>query len=146
MTYRHPRAQRLAVVLDIRRREEKEVLQRWGDIEKRLTAEKDKRTQLSDYASEYRRQITAPTSASVAAGQVHNSLEFIGQIDTALHQQDQQLQELQAMSDKARAVYLDVHHKADALESMIEKLEEEHRLMLNRAEQREADEWATRRR
>ena len=146
MSYLHPRAQRLAVVLNIRRREEKEALQRWGEITKRLAAEQDRRTQLSYYASEYRRQITAPKSVSVAAGQIHNSLEFIGQIETALEQQDQQLQELQAMSDKARAVYLDVHHKADALDGMIEKLEEEYRRMLNQAEQREADEWNTRRR
>ena len=36
--------------------------------------------------------------------------------------------------------YLEVHHKADAMESMIDKLEEEHKLSISRAEQREADE------
>jgi len=146
MTYQHPRARRLAVVLNLKRREEQEALQRWGDIEKRLTAEKEKRSQLDAYAQEYRRKITTPTERSMAAGQVHNSLGFIGQIETALVQQDNQLQELEAQSHRARDAYLDVHHKADAMEKMIDKLEEEHRQILNRAEQREADEWANRRR
>ncbi|MAE33645.1 MAG: flagellar export protein FliJ [Oceanospirillaceae bacterium] len=146
MTYQHPRSRRLAVVLNLKRREEKEALQRWGDIEQRLTAEKDKRTQLDTYAQEYRRQITRPADQSVAAGQIHNSLEFIGQIETALAQQDSQLKELEALSQRARDAYLEIHHKADALESMIDKLEEEHKLATSRAEQREADEWANRRR
>ena len=146
MTYQHPRSKRLAVVLNLKRREEKEALQRWGDIEQRLTAEKDKRTQLDTYAQEYRRQITSPADQRVAAGQIHNSLEFIGQIETALAQQDNQLKELEALSQRARDAYLEVHHKADAMESMIDKLEEEHKLSISRAEQREADEWANRRR
>ena len=67
-------------------------------------------------------------------------------IETALAQQDNQLKELEALSQRARDAYLEVHHKADAMESMIDKLEEEHKLSISRAEQREADEWANRRR
>jgi len=146
MSYRHPRARRLAVVLDLNRREEQDALRRWGDIEQRLNAERDKRTQLQGYAQDYRQQITTPTDHAVSAGHIHNSLEFISQIESALTQQDTQLAQLEAQSNKARQAYLEIHNKVDAMEKMIDRLEQEFQNDFNRREQREADEWANRRR
>lgn len=146
MAYRHPRARRLGVVLDLTRREEQEALQRWGDIQQRLLAEKEKRTQLCAYADDYRRQITTPNTQAVSAGNIHNSLDFIRQIESALVQQETQISQLDAQSTTARSAYLDVHNKADALEKMIDRLEQEHQQDLNRREQIESDEWASRRR
>ncbi|MEK9767180.1 MAG: flagellar export protein FliJ, partial [Thalassolituus sp.] len=117
-----------------------------GDIEQRLSAERDKRKQLQGYAQDYRQQITAPTGQAVSAGHIHNSLEFISQIESALTQQDTQLAQLQAQSDKARQAYLVIHNKVDAMEKMIERLEQDFQSDLSRREQREADEWANRRR
>lgn len=146
MAYRHPRAQRLSVVLDLTRREEKEALQRWGDIQQRLTAEEEKRTQLDSYVADYRRQITTPSAQSMSAGNIHNSLEFIQQIESALQQQGQQISQLEAQNVSARGAYLDIHNKAEALEKMIQRLEDEHQQAVARREQHESDEWVNRRR
>lgn len=146
MSYRHPRARRLAVVLDLTRREEQEALQRWGDIQQRLTSEHEKRTQLDTYVADYRCQITSPTTQAVSAGNIHNSLEFIQQIESALQQQEIQISQLEAQNTSARNSYLETHNKADALEKMIGRLEDEHQQELNRLEQQESDEWANRRR
>jgi flagellar FliJ protein len=146
MGYHHPRARRLGIVLDLTRREEKDALQRWGDIQQRLTAEQEKRTQLDSYIDDYRRQITTPSASAVSAGNIHNSLDFIQQIESALLQQETQISQLEAQNTSARSAYLETHNKADALEKMIDRLEKEHQQEINRREQQESDEWANRRR
>ena len=139
-----PRAKRLAVVLDINRREEDAALRRWGDIQQRLRSEHDKRSQLDQYANEYRRNITTPGQGQMRSGDIQNSLGFIGQIEQAMVQQDTQLKELQAQCERARQAYLDMHNKAEAMQKMIDRLEKEFSAEQSRSEQREADEWASR--
>ena len=144
MNYRHPRAQRLKVVLDLTEREEQDALQRWGDVQKKLAGEQEKRQQLKNYASDYQRQLSAPGKALIRAGDMHNTLGFIRQIESALRQQEAQIAQLEVMTAKARGAYLQAHGKTEALKNMMQRLEDEHALEVSRREQREADEWATR--
>ncbi|MDF1764304.1 MAG: flagellar export protein FliJ [Oleibacter sp.] len=144
--YRHPRAKRLAVVLNISQREEQEALKRWGDAEQKLNAETEKTNQLNSYADDYHKQLSNPSQTSVRAGDMHNTLSFLKQIKAALSQQEQRINQLRAQAAKARASYLECHGKVDAMVKMIDRLELEFQQTLNRNEQRKADEWSNRQR
>ena len=104
MQYHHPRARRLKVVLDLNEREEQEALQRWGQVQQKLDAEKQKRQQLTEYANDYQRKLSTPGQALVRAGDVHNTLGFIRQIEGALQQQETQIAQLETVAEKPAAL------------------------------------------
>ena len=91
MNYRHPRARRLSVVLELAEKDEKEALRRWGDSQQKLGAEEERQQQLTLYAADYQKQISTPSAGQISAGMIHNTLGFISQIETALHQQQEQI-------------------------------------------------------
>jgi len=120
MTRQHPRARRLQVVLDLTEREEQQALQQWGELQQRLAQEQEQRQQLQLYSQEYQQKISSPSPAPLGAGQIHNTLGFIGQIDQAIDAQQQQIALLKQQADAAQKQYLAVHGKAkgiDILES-----------------------------
>ncbi|TNC88226.1 MAG: flagellar export protein FliJ [Thalassolituus sp.] len=144
MNYRHPRAKRLKVVFEIAEREEQDALQRWGLAQQKLEAEKAKRSQLSDYAGDYQRRLATPGQTTVKAGDMHNTLGFIRQIESALRQQEGQIAQLETLTAKARTAYLEARGKTEAMKKMLERLEQEYQSEQNAREQREADEWSNR--
>ncbi|AHK17406.1 flagellar export protein FliJ [Thalassolituus oleivorans] len=144
MRYRHPRARRLAVVLELAEKDEKEALRRWGDSQKKLVLEEERQQQLTVYAADYQKQIATPSSGHISAGMIHNTLGFISQIETALNQQQEQIKRLRAQTERARDAYLKSHGKVQAMQQLLQRLEQEFEHEQDRQQQREADEWATR--
>ncbi len=141
---RHPRAQRLQVVLDLTERQEQDALREWGTLQQQLLQEQNQRQQLEVYTLEYQQQISAPRDTPVTAGSVHNALGFMGQIEAALKSQSQKIRQVQDKTDKARESYLVLRGKVKALTDLIDKLEQEFMLQDEKNAQKQADEWANR--
>lgn len=143
MKRRHPRAQRLQVVLDLTEREEKAALASWGELEQKLRQEEQQRQQLTSYHDEYQQKISTP-GGGISAGQIHNTLGFMAQIETAMKSQSEQIRLLKKRSDAARETYLKVHGKVKALTDLIERLEQEAAVQEDIKAQKQSDEWANR--
>ena len=141
---RHPRARRLQVVLDLTEREEQQALSQWGALQQKLAAEQEQRQQLLTYSLEYQQKISAPSSTAVSAGQIHNTIGFMGQIEQAINAQQQQIALLQKQTDNARQHYLALHGKVKALQELIERLELEAAQVADKEAQKQSDEWASR--
>ena len=140
----HPRARRLKVVLDLAVKDEKQALQRWGQFQQKLQHEQEKQTQLTSYREDYQRHLSSPVKGVITSGAIHNTMDFIGQIETALKSQSKQLAQLERQTETAHSHYMELHAKTQALEKMIQRLEDSYVAQQNKAEQVEADEWVTR--
>ncbi len=144
MKRRHPRAQRLQVVLELTEREEKSALQVWGDLQQKLRQEEAQRDQLEQYRAEYQNKISLPGHQQISAGHIHNTIGFVAQIETAMRSQQEQITLLRQQCGQAQSQYLTLHGKSKALTELIERLEQEAAAADDRQAQKQADEWSNR--
>lgn len=141
---RHPRAKRLQVVLDLAQRAEQSALKALAHHQQSFLAEQQQKDQLLIYADEYQRQLSTPTGSAIQAGQLHNTMGFLQQIETAIKGQAQQLSLLQQRVEAARNEWLCCQGKVKALQSLLDKLDIEYAQEQDRRQQVEADEWSNR--
>jgi flagellar FliJ protein len=141
---KHPRARRLQVLLDMAEKAEQQALQEWGKLQQKLQQEEQQRAQLTGYANEYQQQLSSPTDKALSSGFLHNTLGFIGQIETALQTQNEQIKLLQERVATARSHYLEHHGKVKALSGLMDRLDHEHDQQADKELQKQSDEWANR--
>lgn len=141
---KHPRASRLQVLLDMAEKAEQQALQEWGRLQQKLQQEEQQRAQLTGYANEYQQQLSSPTGKALSSGFLHNTLGFIGQIETALRTQNEQIRLLQDRTDAARRQYLEHHGKVKALSGLMDRLDREYEQQADKELQKQSDEWANR--
>ncbi|MCY0966037.1 flagellar export protein FliJ [Parathalassolituus penaei] len=141
---RHPRGKRLLPVYRQAQQQQQQALADWGQLQQKLLEEEEQRQQLLEYADDYRRQITAPSTGLIQAATIHNTLGFLAQVEQAVQGQAQQINLLKARIERAREVYLTKRGKTDGLQRLIDKLDREWEEQQQKAEQRQADEWANR--
>lgn len=141
---RHARAKRLQIILDLAEREQEKRLQAWGQLQAQLHAEQQQREQLLRYHQEYQQQISAPTTQALSAGQLHTTLGFMGQVQQALTSQEEKLHRLEMRTEQARLAFLEQQGKTQALVKLMDKLDAEHDLAVEKELQKQADEWANR--
>ncbi|MCT7357468.1 flagellar export protein FliJ [Thalassolituus pacificus] len=141
---RHPRARRLQILFDMAEKAEQQALQEWGQLQQKLHQEEEQRTQLSGYANEYQQQLSVPSGKALSSGFLHNTLGFIGQIETALKTQNEQIKLLQDRVTAARNQYLEHHGKVKALSGLMDRLDHEYDQQADKELQKQSDEWANR--
>lgn len=141
---RHPRGRRLIPVYRQALQAQQQALAEWGQLQQKLQQEEEQRQQLLDYADDYRRQITAPSTGLIQSATIHNTLGFLLQVEQAVAGQAQQINLLKARIERARELYLSRRGKSEGLLRLIEKLDLEWDQQQLKAEQRQADEWANR--
>lgn len=138
------RVQRLKSLLELAQQTEQEALAQWGQEQQRLKQAQQQQQQLAVYIAEYRQQLALPSGRVQAGGQIHNTLGFIQQVESALTSQDEQVQLASQQVDAAQQRYLLQHQKSKSLDQLMSRLNKKHRAEQERQEQKEADEWASR--
>lgn len=141
---RHPRAQRLQVILDLAEREEEKCLAAWGELQQKLQSEEEQRDQLQAYNHEYQQKISSPSTQAIKAGDIHATLGFMQQIKGVLQSQQEKIVLLIEQADSAKQRYLEQRGKAQALHKLMDKLDKEFDTEEEKAQQKQADEWSNR--
>lgn len=141
---RHPRGKRLLPVYRQALQQQQQALAEWGQLQQKLQEEEEQRQQLLEYADDYRRQITAPSTGLILSATIHNTLGFLAQVEQAVQGQAQQIHLLKARIERARDIYLHKRGKTEGLQRLLDKLDQEWEEQQQKAEQRQADEWANR--
>lgn len=141
---RHPRAQRLQVILNLAEREEEKRLAVWGELQQKLQSEEEQRDQLEAYNSEYQRKISSPSTEAIRAGDIHATLGFMQQIKGVLQGQKEKIVLLQSQAETAKKAYLEQRGKAQALHKLMDKLDKEFDAEEEKDQQKQADEWSNR--
>jgi flagellar FliJ protein len=138
------RVKRLQFVLAMAEEKEKTDLKNWGIYQQKLLQEQEKLTQLDQYMAEYRSSLTSQQTVAIRGGQIQNTIAFIEQIKDASGHQQQQINLVEQQAEGAQRVYLASRSKAQALRTLIEKLNSQLAATAEKQDQKLMDEFAAR--
>tara|TARA_B110001454_G_scaffold20120_1_gene18923 strand:+ start:16471 stop:16920 length:450 start_codon:yes stop_codon:yes gene_type:complete len=138
------RVKRLQFVLAMAEEKEKTDLKSWGIYQQKLLQEQEKLTQLDQYMAEYRSSLTSQQTVAIRGGQIQNTIAFIEQIKDASGHQQQQINLVEQQAEGAQRVYLASRSKAQALRTLIEKLNSQLAATAEKQDQKLMDEFAAR--
>lgn len=141
---RHPRAQRLQVILDLAERAEEKSLSEWGELQQSLQSEIEQKDQLLAYNQEYQEKISAPSQQAIRSGDIHATLNFMQQIKGVLDSQQERVALLEKQTETAKQAYMEKRSKAQALHKLMDKLDKEQDQKEEKQQQKDADEWSNR--
>lgn len=141
---RHPRAQRLQVILDLAERAEEKSLAAWGQLQQKLQGEVEQKDQLVAYNHEYQQKISAPSQQAIKSGDIHSTLNFMQQIKGVLEGQQEKIALLEKQTEVAKKAYLEKRSKSQALHKLMDKLDKEFDQEEEKQQQKDADEWSNR--
>ena len=138
------RVKRLQFVLAMAEEKEKTDLKSWGIYQQKLLQEQEKLAQLDQYMAEYRSSLTSQQTVAIRGGQIQNTIAFIEQIKDASGHQQQQINLVEQQAEGAQRVYLASRSKAQALRTLIEKLNSQLAATAEKQDQKLMDEFAAR--
>ena len=94
--------------------------------------------------AEYRSSLTSQQTVAIRGGQIQNTIAFIEQIKDASGHQQQQINLVEQQAEGAQRVYLASRSKAQALRTLIEKLNSQLAATAEKQDQKLMDEFAAR--
>lgn len=136
------RKERLLRLLTIKERATKLAGESLVRSREQFLSNKARHTQLIGYRQDYVQQLIDIGDAGCTVGRLRNRIEFIAQLDTALGHMNQHLAQLAKQRSNCEAIYLKAKSEEDAIRRLLERLDEQHKLKQERAEQKESDEYA----
>ncbi|WP_298448047.1 flagellar export protein FliJ [uncultured Marinobacter sp.] len=138
------RSQRLAVVLTLEERKEKEALEQMGKAREVVEQHSEQVEKLNRYQQEYRDQIRNNAHGVVQVNRLQAWQAFIAQLDQVILQQQKQLAQAEAMFEARRREWQQAWERRRGMEKYIETCRQQESRAQDAQEQKNADEAAGR--
>ena len=139
------RSTRLAVVLDLAKRAEKEAARVFTDSKNRLQHEQDKLGELEQYYNDYIGMYGAQTSG-VWAIEISRSRQFLQQLSDVKKEQASHISKAEGIKDAAKQVWQKAHLKYENMDALVRRYKIEENKIADKTEQKMIDEWVSQRR
>lgn len=138
------RSQRLAVVLTLEERKEKEALEKMGKARELVEQHSEQVEKLNRYQQEYRDQIRNSQQGVVQVNRLQAWQAFIAQLDQVILQQQKQLDHAEAAFEARRLEWQQAWERRRGMEKYIETCRQQESRAQDAQEQKLADEAAGR--
>ncbi len=138
------RAERLAPVIDMAERAEREAARQMGRCQGLVSQAEVKLGELERYRSDYQQQWIHQGQQGVSGQWLMNYQRFLNQLETAVGQQNQSINWHRANLDKARAAWQQRYARLEGLRKLVQRYRDEARMVEDRQEQKLLDELAQR--
>lgn len=138
------RAKRLQPVVDMAERAEREAARQLGHCQGLVGQAEAKLGELERFRGDYQQQWISEGSRGVSGQWLMNYQRFLSQLETAIGQQNQNLDWQRANLEKARAVWQQRHARLEGLRKLVQRYLDEARLAEDKREQKLLDELAQR--
>ena len=138
------RAARLAPVIEMAERAEREAAQALGRCQQQLRQAQGKLGELERYRGDYQQQWISQGQQGVSGQWLMNYQRFLTQLETAIGQQRQAAAWQQDNVDKARAVWQLRYARLEGLRKLVQRYLQEAQQAQDRREQKMLDEFAQR--
>lgn len=135
--------QQLQLLVKVQKEKEEKLQAYFVQAQQFLQTCNDRYRGLADYRTDYIRQTQQRGAAGVHARQFNQYLNFVSKLDTALEQQNLQIQQAQRVVDQRRNAWLTMQQKRKAIELLIDKELTASAQRQARQEQKMLDEIAT---
>ncbi|WP_207888492.1 flagellar export protein FliJ [Pseudomonas sp. 30_B] len=138
------RAERLAPVVDMALKAERESARQLGLVQNQLVQAQRKLAELERYRLDYQEQWIRNGQQGVTGQWLINYQRFLSQLETAVEQQNRAVDWHQGSVDKARAAWQEKYARLEGLRKLVERYREEARAAADKYEQKQLDEFAQR--
>ncbi|HLV18976.1 MAG TPA: flagellar export protein FliJ [Pseudomonas sp.] len=138
------RVQRLAPVIDQATRAERDAARALGQAQQKLLQSENQLRELQRYLSEYQQQWLTSGRQGVTAQWMVNYQRFLGQLDTAIEQQQRSVEWSRENLRKARERWQQCNVRLEGLRKLVQRYEDEARRLADAREQKQFDELAQR--
>lgn len=138
------RSQRLAVVLALEERKEKEALEHMGKARELVEQHGEQVANLNRYQQEYRDQIRSSQHGVVQVSRLQAWQAFIAQLDQVILQQQKQLDQVEAVFETRRHEWQHAWERRRGMEKYIETCRQQESRDRDLQEQKLSDEAAGR--
>ncbi len=138
------RSQRLAVVLALEERKEREALERMGEARKLVDQQREQVENLNRYQQEYRQQIRNSQQGVVQVSRLQAWQAFIAQLDQVIRQQQTQLDQAEKVFEVRKQEWQQAWERRRGMEKYIDTCRQQERREQDLREQKLSDEAAGR--
>jgi flagellar FliJ protein len=138
------RASRLAPVIDMAERAEREAARNLGRCQQLLTQAEVKQGELERYRGDYQQQWLTQGQQGVSGQWLMGYQRFLSQLETAIEQQRQAVAWHLNSVNKSREVWQQRYARLEALRKLVLRYQQEARLAEDKREQKMLDELAQR--
>lgn len=138
------RSDRLDVVQQVTSRTERERAERLAEAERHAVEAEQKLAALEKYRGEYEDQLAARGAAGADIGGVRDFQAFLARLGEALIAQRQVLADARAAREEMRSAWREAAQRAQVVQTLAERWQDEARRDEDRRDQRESDELAQR--
>lgn len=114
----------------------------WVQAKEQFMKAKNRYDQLLGYRLDYVQQLQSLGDGGCEVGRLRNRIEFIGQLDSGLSQLNLQLAQLAKARTHCEKIFLQTKAEQDAVVQLIERVKQQQDIRIDRAEQKEIDEYA----
>ncbi|MDD2055478.1 flagellar export protein FliJ [Pseudomonas putida] len=138
------RASRLAPVVDMAQKTERNAAQRLGHFQGQVRLAESKLGDLERFRGEYQQQWIERGSQGVSGQWLMNYQHFLNQLETAVGQQRQSLAWHQTNLDRARDTWQQAYARVEGLRKLVQRYIDEARQLEDKREQKLLDELSQR--
>ncbi|WP_028239485.1 flagellar export protein FliJ [Stutzerimonas azotifigens] len=138
------RADRLAPVIEMAERAEREAAKLLGQGQTQLTQAKNKLSELEQYFGDYQRQWMEQGARGVSGDWLMNYQRFLSQLESAIGQQRRSVAWHENNLGKLRDQWQQRHARLEGLRKLVERYLREARVAADKREQRLLDEFSQR--
>ncbi|PHQ26695.1 flagellar export protein FliJ [Marinobacter guineae] len=138
------RSQRLAVVLALEERKEREALERMGEARKLVDQQREQVDNLNRYQQEYRQQIRNSQQGVVQVTRLQAWQAFIAQLDQVIRQQQTQLDQAEKVFEVRKQEWQQAWERRRGMEKYVDTCRQQERREQDLREQKLSDEAAGR--
>lgn len=138
------KAKRLAPVVEMAVRDEREAARLLGQYQKQLAQAQAQLGDLEQYRGDYQQQWVEQGQRGVSGQWLMNYQRFLSQLETAIAQQSQSLTWHQHNLEKARLHWQKRHARLEALRKLVQRYQQAAQAVEDKREQKLLDELAQR--
>ena len=138
------RAARLAPVVDMASKAERDAATQLGRCQQQLLAAQQKLAELERYRNDYQQQWISQGQKGVSGQWLINYQRFLSQLEGAVEQQNRSVAFHENNVGKAREIWQEKYARLEGLRKLVERYREEARLAADKYEQKQLDEFAQR--
>lgn len=138
------KSKRLAPVLQIKERDEKDAARRLGEAQQGLQAAIQQLEDLKQYRQDYYANLTGGASVGATSGVPASVLEkyqlFLSKLNGAVERQEQSIEQYRQHVDAHRKKWVEANARLKSMSDLIQRAKDEEALLLDKQEQKLMDE------
>ncbi len=134
-----PRSERLKVVCDLAARKEQQALNHLQQARHALELQRQQLLDLQSYREQYSARMKQSLSGRIEVQQIQVYQSFIGQIETAITQQENVVARAEQLFQRSSAVWQQCHQKMKAYADLVQRYRKEEQLLAEKRMEKQLD-------